>query len=89
VLQLKPWEFERLDVMELEKLERGFNDREKYRDQKAAFLTTILANVHLKKGIDVKDLMRSLHPPTKVEKIKQDIVFKREWKEAEEVVSDG
>ena len=33
--------------------------------------------------------MRSLHPPTKVEKIKQDIVFKREWKEAEEVVSDG
>ncbi|WP_295237061.1 hypothetical protein [Veillonella sp.] len=76
--------------MELEKLERGFTDRERYVDQKAAFLTTLITNVQLKDGIAVKDVMKALHPLTAVEKIKENWAFEREWLEAQGgEISDG
>lgn len=83
VLQLKPWEFERLTPFELEKLERGFNEREKYMDSKAAFLTTLITNTQLKEGLNVADVMKALHPMTTIERIKANRAFEREWLEAE------
>lgn len=71
-----------MTVLEFEKLLNGYKIRTKESDAKTAFFTTMMTNVHIAKSsqrIKVKDIMRSLHPPTREERQRDDEVFMKEW----------
>lgn len=61
----------------------GAEYRLKRFDSTLAFFFTMTTNIHLKRTqqIKVDKLMRILHPPTKLDKIRSNREFMKEWTE--------
>ncbi len=83
-LNLKPSEFERLTPREFELMCKGYEARMRDLDVRLGYFFTMATNVHLKASqhIKVKDVMKDLHPPTELDRIREEAKFKREWEEA-------
>jgi hypothetical protein len=83
-LNLKPSEFERLTPREFELMCKGYEARMLDLDVRLGYFFTMATNVHLKASqrITVKDVMKALHPPTEIDRIRDEAAFKREWEEA-------
>lgn len=84
-LGLKPWEFERLTVREFDLLCKGYEMRARDRDMRLAYFFTMATNVHIAKEsqrISVRDVMKQLHPASKVERLREEIEFEKEWQQA-------
>lgn len=81
MLALKPWEFERLTILEFDKLVKGYEARVKEQDAREAFFATLLANVHIPKKhrLKVSDIMKALHPKTHAEVEREEDLFLQEW----------
>lgn len=84
ILELLPWEFEKLTILEFEKLVEGYELRMRERDAKTAFFSTMMTNIHIPKESDrikVSDVMKVLYPPTPEDKEREEELFIREWQE--------
>ena len=83
ILALKPSEFYELTPMEFEKMVQGYDLRTRIEDARTAYMTSLIVNVQLdkKNQIKVKDIMKDLHPPTRLDRKKEEMEFMREWLE--------
>ena len=81
LLNLKPWEFERLTVREFEMMIRGYDIRMRIEDSKRAFFFCMATNVHLKKSSQIKprDVMKALYPMTARDRMIEEMQFIEEW----------
>lgn len=82
-MSLKPSEFYELTPMEFEKMVQGYDLRARIEDARTAYMTSLIVNVQLdkKNQIKVKDIMKDLHPPTRLDRKKEEMEFMREWLE--------
>ena len=83
ILALKPSEFYELTPMEFEKMVQGYDLRTRIEDARTAYMTSLIVNVQLdkKNQIKVKDIMKDLPPPTRLDRKKEEMEFMREWLE--------
>ena len=82
MLELKPWEFMRLQPMEYRKLVRGYERRQKLQDTNRAFWVANIMNTQLAESIEPKKFIDVLYPPTEAEKRQAEADFIREFREA-------
>lgn len=78
---------------EFELMVKGYNHRMIAEDARTAYFVALNTNVHIPKSsqrIQVKDIMKALHPPTKEMRIKEEREFLKEWNEqAKEMLKGG
>ena len=62
---------------------QGYDLRTRIEDARAAYMTSLIVNVQLdkKNQIKVKDIMKDLHPPKRLDRKKEEMEFMREWLE--------
>lgn len=85
VLRLKPWEFEELSIMDFMHMMEGHELAERVKDVKEAYYACMMTNVHIAKSsshIKVRDVVETFHPKSKIDRLKEEELFKAEWKAA-------
>lgn len=82
MLELKPWEFMRLQPMEYRKLVRGYERRQKLQDTNRSFWVANIMNTQLAEPIEPKKFIDILYPPTEAEKRQAEADFICEFREA-------
>ena len=58
---------------------QGYDLRTRIEDARTAYMTSLIVNVQ--NQIKVKDIMKDLHPPTRLDRKKEEMEFMREWLE--------
>lgn len=82
VLDLRPWEFMKLQPIEFKKLVRGYERKRKIDDMNRAFWVANIMNTQLSEPIEPKKFIEILYPPTAAEKRQAEADFIREFREA-------
>ncbi len=70
---------------------KGYEARARDLDIRLGYFFTMTTNVHLKKAnrITVKDVMKALHPPTKLERMRERLAFMKELEEEAKLEKGG